>query len=110
VVLSECDSLRYQSNEWIEKMRDEGVRDRLKVFREFGLPHGFGNLPERWFRSKAFRIKMEAYAEMRTYWDQVVSGKKPDVPVVRGEENYRTGEGYKTVRNQKPPWSKKLSG
>jgi hypothetical protein len=78
VVLSEYDSLRYQSNEWIKKMRDEGMRDRLKVFRAFGLPHGFANLPKRWLRIKAFTIKMEAYAEMRTYWDQVVSGKKPE--------------------------------
>lgn len=96
VVLSELDTLRYQSDEWIRKMReDKNMGSRLKIFRAPGLPHGFANFPERWLRTKAFRIKMEAYAVMDKYWDQVISGKQPDVTDVRGEGNDRTGEGYK---------------
>lgn len=95
VVLSEYDTLRYQSDEWINKIHDKGMRSRLKVFRAPGLPHGFANFSERWLRTKAFRIKMEAYAEMNKYWDQVISGNEPDVTEVRGEGNDRTGEGYK---------------
>lgn len=97
VVLAEHDTLRYQSDEWIKKVREAGMEKRLKVFRAPGLPHGFANFPERFIRTKPFRIKMEAYKVMNEYWDQVVSGKQPDVEDVEGEGNDRTGEGYKGI-------------
>ena len=97
VVLAENDTLRWQSNEWIEKVRNAGMGDRLKVYRAPGVGHGWANVPERWLSTVPFRLKRDSYKEMNQFWSEVSSGKRIEKLDIEGNVDNSGYEGIGKV-------------
>lgn len=73
VVLTSQDTLVKQSEAWLSQLREEGLANRVEVFRPEGMGHGYVNFPERMLDRKGFKRKREAYAAMNRFWDRVVA-------------------------------------
>ena len=97
VVLAENDTLRWQSNEWIEKVRNSGMGDRLKVYRAPGVGHGWANYPERWLQTTALRLKKQSYIEMNQFLDEVSSGSEIEKRDIEGNVDNSGYEGIGMV-------------
>lgn len=97
VVLAENDTLRWQSNEWIDKVRNAGMGDRLKVYRAPGVGHGWANVPERWLNTVPLRLKRDAYQEMNSFWSQVTAGREIEHRDIEGNVDSSGYEGIGKV-------------
>lgn len=80
LVLADIDTLAVQSNEWVQKMQDEGHADHLVVYKAEGMEHGWCNIPDTWLEKKALAQKEEAYRRMMRFWDETLAddGKAGD--------------------------------